>query len=62
VANYGWPKWFTDNFMNWNYTVVRGGLLQVWITTAHAAVGSLVLVAAINVTVWSRRLLHSRKN
>jgi heme a synthase len=58
VANYGWPKWFTDNIVNWNYTVVRGGVLQVWITTAHAAVGSLVLVAAFNLAVWSWRLLR----
>jgi hypothetical protein len=58
VANYGWPKWFTDIFFNWNYTVVKGGLLQVWFTTAHAAVGSLVLVAAVNLSVWSWRLLR----
>jgi cytochrome c oxidase assembly protein subunit 15 len=61
VANYGWPKWFTENIINLNYTVVRGGLLQVWMTTAHAAVGSLVLVAAMNLAVWSRRLLLLRK-
>jgi hypothetical protein len=61
VANYGWPKWFTDNLFNWNYTVVKQGVLQVWITTAHAAVGSLVLLAAVNLTVWSRRLLLPRK-
>ncbi|MCC6126223.1 MAG: COX15/CtaA family protein [Pirellulales bacterium] len=61
VANYGWPKWFTDNFVNWNYTVVKEGVLQVWITTAHAAVGSLVLVSAFNLTVWTRRLLRGPK-
>jgi cytochrome c oxidase assembly protein subunit 15 len=61
VANYGWPKWFTDTLINWNYTVVRGGVLQIWITTAHAAVGSLVLVAAINLADWSWRLLRGSK-
>jgi hypothetical protein len=61
VSNYGWPKWFTDNCINWDYTVVRGGILQVWITTAHAAVGSLVLVSAVNLTIWSWRLLRGRE-
>jgi cytochrome c oxidase assembly protein subunit 15 len=61
VANYGWPKWFADNIVNWNYTVARGGLLQVWITTAHAAVGSLVLVSAVTLTLWSRRIDNRRK-
>jgi cytochrome c oxidase assembly protein subunit 15 len=56
VANYGWPKWFTDYLANWDYTVVKHGDLQVWMTTAHSAVGSLVLLAAVNLTVWSRRL------
>ena len=58
VANYGWPKWFADNVVNWNYTVTKEGVLQVWITTAHAAVASLVLAAAFNLTAWSRRLLR----
>jgi heme a synthase len=61
VANYGWPKWFTNNVVNWNYTVIKEGVLQVWITTAHAAVGSLVLVSAFNLKVWSWRLLRGPK-
>jgi heme a synthase len=61
IMNYGWPKWFTDYVVNWNYTVVKEGICPVWITTAHAAVGSLVLVAAFNLTVWSRRLLAGGK-
>jgi heme a synthase len=58
VANYGWPTWFSENVVHWNYTVVKEGVLQLWITTAHAAVGSLVLVATFNLAVWSRRLLR----
>jgi cytochrome c oxidase assembly protein subunit 15 len=53
VSNFGWPKWFTDNIMTLNYTVVQNGRLQVWVTTAHAAVGSLCFVAALSVTLWS---------
>jgi heme a synthase len=59
VSNFGWPKWFTDNIMTMKYTVVENGRLQVWATTAHAAVGSLCFVAALSVTMWSYRLLHA---
>jgi hypothetical protein len=57
VSNFGWPKWFTDYIMTMKYTVVENGRLQVWGTTAHAAVGSLCFVAALSVTMWSYRLL-----
>jgi len=53
VSNFGWPKWFTDNIAATNYTVVQIGRLQVWATTAHAAVGSLCFVAALSVAMWS---------
>ncbi|MGD0518826.1 MAG: COX15/CtaA family protein [Thermoguttaceae bacterium] len=53
IGNFGWPKWFTDNIMTMNYTVVQNGRLQVWATTAHAAVGSLCFVSALSVTLWS---------
>jgi len=56
IGNFGWPKWFTDNIMAMNYTVVQTGRLQIWLTTAHAAVGSLCFVAALSVTMWSYRL------
>jgi cytochrome c oxidase assembly protein subunit 15 len=56
VSNFGWPKWFTDNVAAMNYTVVQTGRLQIWLTTAHAAVGSLCFVAAISVTMWLYRL------
>jgi heme a synthase len=58
VSNFGWPKWFTDNLTTMKYTVVENGRLQVWATTAHAAVGSLCFVAALSVTMWSYRLLR----
>ncbi len=59
VSNFGWPKWFTENIMAMKYTVVENGRLQVWATTAHAAVGSLCFVCALSVTMWSYRLLWS---
>ncbi|MGA2798570.1 MAG: COX15/CtaA family protein [Thermoguttaceae bacterium] len=62
VSNFGWPKWFTDNIMTMKYTVVENGRLQVWATTAHAAVGSLCFVAALSVTMWSYRLLCATTN
>jgi hypothetical protein len=58
VSNFGWPKWFTDNIMTMKYTVVENGRLQVWATTAHAAVGSLCFVSVLSVTMWSYRLLR----
>ncbi len=61
ISNFGWPKWFTDNFLAMNYTVVETGRLQIWATTAHAAVGSLCFAAALSVTMWSYRLLRDSR-
>jgi heme a synthase len=55
ISNFGWPKWFTDNIAAINYTVVQNGRLQIWLTTAHAAVGSLCFVAALSVAMWAHR-------
>ena len=60
VTNYGWPAWFTNNFWAVEYTVVAEGRLQVTMTTAHAALGSLTLVASLSLALWSRRLLAGR--
>jgi heme a synthase len=57
VTNYGWPAWFTDYVWTVRYTVVAGGAAQAVNTTAHVAVGSLVLVIALSLTLWSWRLL-----
>ncbi len=58
VTNYGWPKWFTDYILALEYTVVAEGPLQAVATTAHVAFGSLSLVAAWSLTMWSLRLLR----
>ena len=62
VSNFGWPKWFADNITTIKYTVVENGGLQVWATTAHAAVGSLCFVCGVNVAMWSYRLLETDPN
>ena len=59
VTNFGWPLWFRDYVWPLVYTVVAEGRLQVVTTTAHAAVGSLNLVVAVSLALWSRRLFES---
>lgn len=56
VTNYGWPKWFTRNIWAANYTIVAEGWLQVVLTTAHAALGSLTLAVGLGLALWSLRL------
>lgn len=55
VVNYGYPAWFRNHVLAVEYTVVREGALQVVVTTAHAAVGSLCLVAASSLALWAHR-------
>jgi cytochrome c oxidase assembly protein subunit 15 len=57
VLNYGWPMWFKDYVWPLEYTVVAEGGLQVVTTTVHAAVGSLNLVVALSLWLWSGRRL-----
>jgi heme a synthase len=52
AANYGWPAWFTGTIWPVQYTVVAQGRLQVLCTTAHAAIGSLTLVASLSLSLW----------
>jgi cytochrome c oxidase assembly protein subunit 15 len=56
VTNYGWPRWFTDLFSRIEYTIEWAGRLQVLFTTAHTAVGSLLLAASLSLALWSFRL------
>jgi heme a synthase len=58
ITNFGWPKWFTGHFVTMDYTVEQVSRLQIWLTTAHAAVGSLNFVAALSLTMWSYHLLR----
>ncbi|NUQ64979.1 MAG: COX15/CtaA family protein [Pirellulales bacterium] len=59
LTNYGWPAWFTTYIWPIEYTVVAESRLQALSTTAHVAVGSLSLIAALSLTLWSARLLRA---
>ncbi len=59
VANYGWPAWFTRGVWPLESSVMAQGRLLVLVTTAHAAIGSLTLVAALSLTLWLTRVLPS---
>lgn len=57
LVNYAWPwppaapQWLAA------YTIVARGQLQTMITTGHVAVGSLIVVTALALTLWSWRLV-----
>ncbi len=55
VTNYGWPTWFTQWIWPLQSSILAQGRLLVLLTTAHAAVGSLALIAALNLAMWSTR-------
>lgn len=57
VVNFGFPAWFTDWIWELHYTVVAEGPLQALVTTAHVAFGSLALVSAVSLWLWTNRLL-----
>jgi protoheme IX farnesyltransferase len=52
VTNYGWPAWFTHWIWPLHSAIFAQGRLLVLLTTAHAAIGSLVLVASLSLTLW----------
>ena len=58
LTNYGPPAWLADNAWLGGYTVEAGSLLQTHITTAHVAVGSLILGTSLALALRSLRLLQ----
>jgi cytochrome c oxidase assembly protein subunit 15 len=62
VTNYNLPAWFRNWVGTIPYTIRSEGPLQAWTTTAHAATGSLMLVVAVSMVLWSYRLLTPRPN
>ena len=58
VTRFGLPAWFTDYVWAIQYTVVAGSRWQGLTRTAHVGVGSLTLVAALSLTLWTGRLLR----
>lgn len=59
VVNYSWPSWLGDTQWTADYVVLQEGLPQVLVTTAHVAVGSLILAVAVVATLRSLRLLRA---
>jgi heme a synthase len=59
VTNYGWPVWFADRAWAARYTVVAEGPTQALVTTAHVALGSLILVTAVLTALRAVRFLSS---
>jgi len=55
LTNYGWPAWAADFIWPLNYTVHTGGWQQVVASTLHVAAGSLSMVTAVSLALWSRR-------
>lgn len=60
LTHYGPPTWLADK-VAWlaRYTVEAGSLLQVHVTTAHVAVGSLILGTTVALALRSLRLLQA---
>lgn len=55
VVNYGWPSWFSQQSWAAGYVVVQEGPVQALVTTAHVAVGSLILASSVALTVGAFR-------
>jgi cytochrome c oxidase assembly protein subunit 15 len=60
VVTYGWPNWFVGYRFWAAYTIEANSLWQTTTVTAHMATGSLVLVAALHLTLRSLRLLDAK--
>ena len=58
VTNFGWPMFAADYRWTAGYVMVAESRLQAHVTTAHVAVGSLILVTALLLTLRSLRLVR----
>ncbi|HEX7450588.1 MAG TPA: hypothetical protein VF306_23710, partial [Pirellulales bacterium] len=47
VVNYGWPAWLSSYGWAAGFVVTREGFGQAIVTTAHVAVGSLILATSV---------------
>ncbi|MEX2559558.1 MAG: COX15/CtaA family protein [Pirellulales bacterium] len=56
VVNYGWPVWFADYAWAQRLVVQRMGAAQATVTTAHVALGSLILGTAVALALRACRL------
>ena len=57
VTNYGWPEWAVNEWTV-GYVVHAKGSAQVHATTAHVAIGSLILVTALVISLRALRLVR----
>jgi heme a synthase len=55
VTKYGWPNWIADRSWAASFVVQEGSALQVWTTTAHVAMGSMVLATSLLLALRSGR-------
>lgn len=60
VANYGWPSWFAGYAWASQHVVQAEGTMQAHVTTAHVALGSLILAVSLLVALRSCRLLKAK--
>jgi len=58
IAKYGWPTWLGANDLD--FVVQAEGRLQAQVTTAHVALGSLILVTSLLIALRSLRLVRGR--
>ncbi len=57
IVKYGWPVWLGGEHLA-GFVVQAEGRLQAQITTAHVAVGSLILAVSLVVALRSWRLVR----
>ncbi|MEX0977550.1 MAG: COX15/CtaA family protein [Pirellulales bacterium] len=60
VTKYGWPAWMSSFDFAARYVPTADGAAQAWITTAHVAIGSLILGTSLLVALRSARLTSRR--
>jgi len=57
ITNYGWPRWFDRWSIATGYTIQTNSQMQSLTTTAHVAMGSLILATALMTVLASHRFL-----
>ncbi len=57
ITNYGWPGWFDRWSIAAGYTIQTNGQMQSLTTTAHVAMGSLILATALMTVLASYRFV-----
>jgi cytochrome c oxidase assembly protein subunit 15 len=55
VTRYGWPGWLGSYEFAAGYTVSAVSPTQAWITTAHVAIGSMILATSLAVAMRAAR-------